>query len=103
MAKMSNAEITPEQVKKIAELSGLVLSEEEVYEFSDIFTDTLEYMDMLNELDTKGVKETYQVTGLTNVFQNGETLPPLSKETALQNANDDVDGYFGTEAVFERE
>lgn len=100
---MSSKKITKDDVRKIAELSNLPLTEEEVEEFSGLFTETLTYMDKLDEIDTKGVKETYQVTGLTNIFQNGEVVPSLNKESALQNANDDIDGYFATQAVFERE
>ena len=93
--------ITKDDVRKIAELSNLNLTEDEVNKFARLFTDTLEYMDKLNELDTSEVKETYQVTGLTNVFQeDGEDS--LSQDDALSNAKEEVDGHFATEAVFER-
>ena len=61
--------VTKEDVKRIALLCRLKVTEEEISLFSKLFTETLKYMDMLNELDTTGVAETYQVTGLTNVFQ----------------------------------
>ena len=93
--------ITKDDVKKIAELSNLNLSEDEVEKFSRLFTDTLEYMDKLNELDTSEVKETYQVTGLTNVFQE-DGSKTLSQNDALSNAQEVEEGYFATEAVFER-
>ncbi len=44
---MDTNKITKEDVEKIAELSKLKLSKEEVEEFSEMFTDTLEYMNML--------------------------------------------------------
>ncbi len=99
---MDTNKITKEDVEKIAELSKLKLSKEEVEEFSEMFTDTLEYMNMLEELDTKGIDETYQVTGLTNVFQNGEVIPSLTQEDALMNADEAIDDHFSTEGVFER-
>lgn len=99
---MDTNKITTEDVKKIAELSRLKLTEKELEEFAEKFTDTLEYMDMLDELDTDGVDETYQVTGLTNVFQNGEVIPSLTKEAALMNADEVIDDYFSTKGVFER-
>lgn len=97
------AEITKEDVKRIAKISNLSLTEDEVTTFSKLFTETLKYMDMLNELDTSGVDETYQVTGLKNVFQGENPGITLSKEQALANASEVVDGYFGTKAVFDRE
>lgn len=93
--------VTKDDVKKIARLSNLNLTKEEVTKFSRLFTDTLEYMDKLNELDTSEVKETYQVTGLTNVFQD-DGVKTLSQNDALSNAKEEIDGHFATEAVFER-
>jgi len=100
---MSDHKITKEDVKKIAELSALELTDKEVEEFSKLLTDTLSYMDVIEELDTSGVSETYQVTGLTNVFQEGGIEPSLPIEEVLKNANDDIEDHFGTEAVFDRE
>ena len=94
--------VTKEDVKRIALLCRLKVTEEEISLFSKLFTETLKYMDMLNELDTTGVAETYQVTGLTNIFQKSDQKTTLSKEEALSNAGEVVDGYFATKAVFER-
>lgn len=93
--------ISKDDVRKIAELSNLNLTEEEVDKFSRLFTDTLKYMDKLNELDTSEVKETYQVTGLVNVYQE-DGVKTLSQSDALSNAKEEIDGHFATEAVFER-
>uniref|UniRef100_A0A7C4TJQ2 Aspartyl/glutamyl-tRNA(Asn/Gln) amidotransferase subunit C n=1 Tax=candidate division WWE3 bacterium TaxID=2053526 RepID=A0A7C4TJQ2_UNCKA len=101
--------ITQETVKKIAQLCNLNLNEDETKVFAEMFTSTLVYMDLLNELDTKGVEETYQVNGLTNVFQvsqepsrSFELHESLSVEKALSNAADRVDDYFATKGVFDR-
>ena len=50
--------VTKEDVKRIALLCRLKVTEEEISLFSKLFTETLKYMDMLNELDTTGVAET---------------------------------------------
>ena len=96
------SKVTKEDVKRIALLCRLEVTEEEISLFSKLFTETLKYMDMLNELDTTGVAETYQVTGLTNVFQKTDQKTTLTKKEALSNASEVVDGYFATKAVFER-
>jgi Asp-tRNA(Asn)/Glu-tRNA(Gln) amidotransferase C subunit len=66
--------------------------------------DALDYIDVLNELNTEKVSETYQVTGLTNVFQkDGEKVTTLSQKEALSNASEVIDEMFATKAIFNRE
>jgi len=96
--------ITPEQVRKIAALCNLNLTEGEVVVFSKLLTDTLDYINVLDELDTSKTPETYQVTGLKNVFlQDGqiEGHNTLSLRTALQNAPEIINDLFATKAVKE--
>lgn len=94
--------ISKEEVKKIAELSELNISGEEE-KFSELLSDTISYVENLNELDTSNTSETYQVTGLTNVFQKGsENKVTLSKEEALENADKEEKGLFVTDPVFDR-
>ena len=100
---MATNKITKEEVEKIALLSNLMLSEEDVELFASLFTDTLKYMDELNELDTSDTPEAYHVTGLTNVFQKDEDpSTTLSQAEALRNANEARDNHFVTKAVFDR-
>lgn len=100
---MAELTITVEEVKKIAKLANMNVSGEEE-KFAQMFTDTLKKIQDLNELDTKGVPETFQVTGLTNVFQDeklGEDS--LTKEEALSNAKEVTRGLFTTKGVFYKE
>ncbi len=85
----------------IAELVRLDISGEEE-KFSGILNDTLKYVEVLDELDTKGVGETYQVTGLHNVFQKDGVKETLSQKDALSNAAEEANGLFVAEAVFDR-
>lgn len=64
--------LTKEDVQKIAHLARLKLSDEEVERFSGQLTDILDYVDVLKELDTEGVEESSQVTGLSNVTRKDE-------------------------------
>jgi aspartyl/glutamyl-tRNA(Asn/Gln) amidotransferase C subunit len=102
---MTNQLITIDDVKKIAQLSQLEIAGEEE-KFTKLFQDTLDYIQVLNELDTSKTKETYQVTGLSNVFQkDGENTVTLSQDDALQNAKNngnEINYLFGTKAVLER-
>ena len=62
--------LTKDQVRHIAKLARLRLSEEEVEKFSKELTSILGYVDMLQEVDTKGVEPTAQVTGQENSFRS---------------------------------
>ena len=61
--------ITREEIKHIAELSRLELSEEEMDKFGNQLGSILKYISQLNEVDTKGVQPTAQVSGLSNVWR----------------------------------
>ena len=56
--------ITTDDVRHLAQLSSLQLSDEEVANLQLDLGNILNYIDQLSELDTTGVEPTYQVTGL---------------------------------------
>ncbi len=62
--------LTATQVRHIAKLARLRLSDAEVEKFSRDLTSILSYVDMLGEVDTTGVEATAQVTGQTNSFRD---------------------------------
>lgn len=59
--------LTKEQVAHIAHLVRLELTAEQAEKFSHQLSDILDYMEILNEVDTDSVEETNQVTGLENI------------------------------------
>jgi aspartyl/glutamyl-tRNA(Asn/Gln) amidotransferase C subunit len=94
--------ISKDQVNHIAKLAQIPLKEGEDSMFAEIFSDTIEYINVLNELDTSNTLETYQVTGLVNVYQKGnENMATLSQEDALKNAAIVEKKLIGTKGVFE--
>jgi aspartyl-tRNA(Asn)/glutamyl-tRNA(Gln) amidotransferase subunit C len=94
---------TEKDIEKLSELVKLPVSDEEKTKLSGMLSQTTEYMDMLNELDTSKVEPTYQVTGLVNVFQMEDLYQTLTPEEVLQNAKKTKEGMIGTSAVLERE
>lgn len=62
-------QLTQQQVRHIAKLARLKLSDEEVEKFSKELTSILGYIEKLNEVNTENVEPTAQVTGLHNVFR----------------------------------
>lgn len=95
-----------DETKHVADLVNLRLSPDEVEKLSIILSDTLDYIDVLNELDTANVPETFQVTGLTNVFiersKHEVSTQSLKQGEALENAPQVQGGKIVTEAVFDR-
>ncbi|MEK7084636.1 MAG: Asp-tRNA(Asn)/Glu-tRNA(Gln) amidotransferase subunit GatC [Patescibacteria group bacterium] len=62
--------LTAAEIEAIAALSRLELSEEEKQRYAEQLSAVLDYVEMLNEVDTDGVEETCQVTGLEDVFRD---------------------------------
>lgn len=61
-------------VLHVAKLARVDLTDAEVKKFSGQLDRVFGYMEILNEVDTKGVVETSQVTGLTNVMEKDEIV-----------------------------
>lgn len=64
--------LSHEEVRKIAKLARLGLTEEEVEKFSHQLSDILSHAKMLDEVDTKDVEPIAQITGLKDVFFEDE-------------------------------
>lgn len=62
--------ITTDDVRHLAQLSNLQLSDEEIANLQVDLGNILTYIDQLGQLDTTGVEPTYQVTGLENVWRD---------------------------------
>lgn len=79
------AQITRNDVLKLARLSKIKLSEEEVDKFVGELDAIVKYVEQIDSTDTAGLKPTDQVTGLKNVMRSdkvadyGETPAELLK------------------------
>ncbi len=84
--------ISKEQVKHVAHLARLAITEEE----ADLFTGQLDaiitFAEQLNELDTTGVKPTTHVLDMKNVLREDKPDQGLPLEEVLRNAPDYEDG-----------
>lgn len=61
------AKLTRDDVLKLARLSRISLTDEEVDKFADELSAILGYVEQLSSVDVEGLEPTNQVTGLTNV------------------------------------
>ncbi len=102
-SKKNDVTLSVADVKKVAGLAGLPVSEELAEKFRSQLLSVLGYVGRIGELDTEGVVETSQVTGTENIFREDvvEESRMFTQEEALQNAKRTHDGYFMVKAVFE--
>jgi aspartyl-tRNA(Asn)/glutamyl-tRNA(Gln) amidotransferase subunit C len=74
------------QVRKVAKLSRLELTEAEVEEFTGQLSAILDYVEKLSELDTEGVEPLAHCLPISNVFRRDEIRESLGTEKTLANA-----------------
>lgn len=78
--------ISREEVKYIAGLARLMLSEEEIELYTRQLSDILGYVEQLQELELDDVEPMSQVLDLVNVMREDKALAPLSRAEVLKNA-----------------
>ena len=88
-------------VKKVAKLANLNLKPEDEKKFEKQLNDILGYVDKLNEVDTKGVEITSQVTGLKNVTREDTPTQSLTQEEVLSGTKSKHNGLFKVDAILE--
>jgi len=93
--------LTTEEVRHVAELAKLTLTEAEIAQYTEQLSAILDYAARLQEVDTSGVPPTPYVLPLSNVMREDEAAPSLSNAAALANAPDSDNRFFRVRAVFE--
>lgn len=93
--------ITKEQIQHIAVLSRLNLSEEEKDLFGSQLSSILDYMDQLNELDTRETEPTSHVLSLSNVMRDDILTSSLPGEEALRNAPSRSENFYRVPKIIE--
>ena len=97
--------ITEKEVRYVASLSNLQLTDTEVVKLQADLNGILEHMDKLKEIDTTGVEPMAQVlfdAGETATLRADVPAPPLGNQAALANAPQPGAGYFKVPQVIER-
>ncbi|TFJ91323.1 Asp-tRNA(Asn)/Glu-tRNA(Gln) amidotransferase subunit GatC [Lentibacillus salicampi] len=95
------ADISKDQVKHVANLARLAITEEEADMFTEQLSSIIDYAEQLNELDTDNVEPTTHVLDLKNVLREDEPKEWISREEALKNAPDKQGGYFRVPSILE--
>lgn len=88
------AQLSKEDILKLAQLARLDLTNEEVEAYSHELTSILQYVEQLASVDVTGLTPTSQVTGLSNVTRVDEVRSYGFKPTELmKNVPSTQDGY----------
>jgi len=93
--------LSPEEVKHIALLARLGLSEAEVEKFQGQLSNILENFEILQNVDTADVPPTSHPIALENVFREDEVAPSFAPDEVLANAPEQENGCFKVKAVLE--
>lgn len=89
------AKITKEDVLRLARLSRLHLTDEEVSKYQVEIEAMLGYVEQLKSVDLGGLEPTSQVTGLKNVMrQDTEKFYGASPKQLLKNSTSIVEGQI---------
>ena len=97
--------LSKDDVKLIAKLSKLTLTEKEITKYQKQLIKILTYFHKLQEVNTSKIKPTNQTTGLINLFRNDQQINKrvLSQKSALINAKKTNQGYFLVPGIFDEE
>ena len=91
--------LTFEEVKKVATLARLQLSDSEIEEQSKHFNSLLLQFDQLLELDVTDIEPTSHSNRLVNVMREDRITPSLTQEQVLANAPDSQNGQILTPKI----
>ena len=93
--------ISDETIEYVGILAKLDLSGEEREQAKKDMGNMLDYIDKLNELDTKGVEPMSHVFSVNNVFRRDEVVNGDDRENMLRNAPQKKEGAYMVPKTFD--
>jgi len=96
------APITEHDVRHIAKLAELGLTDAQVRQFTHQLGEILEYVEKLNELDTDTVEPLSHAASIFNVFRDDTARPGLGVGQVLANSKDPESPYFTVPKVLDQ-
>jgi len=92
--------ISKEEVKHIAKLARLGLSDEEIEKFQKELSSILDYIEKLKEVDVSNVQPTSHPFEIENVNRKDESSIAANKEELLKLAPEEKKGYLKVKSIF---
>jgi aspartyl-tRNA(Asn)/glutamyl-tRNA(Gln) amidotransferase subunit C len=93
--------LTSEEVRHVALLARLGVTDEDVEKFRVQLSHILENFEILKEVDTENVEPTSHCIPIHTVMREDKPKPSLLQEEVLSNAPRQEDGHFRVRAVLE--
>ena len=93
--------LTPDEVRHIARLARLGVTDEDVERFSGQLSAILDFFEELKRIDTENVPPTAYARELHNVMRDDEPGPSAEAEDVLANAPHRDGEYFRVRAILE--
>lgn len=87
------------EVKKVALLARIELSETEVEKFRKDLSQVLDYVEELKAVDTEGLNIVSSVTGLENVQRDDKPVLVDYQEDIIANAPERKDKYYKVKSI----
>lgn len=84
--------VSKDDVRHLAKLSQIYVTDQQADSLTGQLDNIVDYINMLDELDTDGVEPTFQVTGLQNVWRDDTIQPQLPRKELLKLAPDQEAG-----------
>jgi aspartyl-tRNA(Asn)/glutamyl-tRNA(Gln) amidotransferase subunit C len=91
--------ISEEQVKHVANLARLAITDEETKMFTKQLDAIITFAEQLNELDTDHVEPTYHVLDMKNVLREDIPEQGLARAEVLKNAPEQQEGQFKVPSI----
>ncbi|SFB23410.1 MULTISPECIES: Asp-tRNA(Asn)/Glu-tRNA(Gln) amidotransferase subunit GatC [unclassified Bacillus (in: firmicutes)] len=91
--------ISLEEVKHVAKLARLAITDEEAVEFTKQLDAIISFADELNELDTENVEPTSHVLDMKNVMREDVPQKGLPREEVLRNVPEHQDGQIKVPSI----
>jgi len=99
--RRKNRLLTEEEVRHVARLARLGLTDEEVEVMRGQMLDVLQYIEILQQVDTSSVEPTAQILRHLNVARQDEPRPSWPVEDILSNAPGREDAFIRVPMVLE--
>ncbi|MCD7740433.1 MAG: Asp-tRNA(Asn)/Glu-tRNA(Gln) amidotransferase subunit GatC [Candidatus Gastranaerophilales bacterium] len=86
--------ISTDDVKHVAKLARLELTEDEINKYSKQLGDILKYVEQMNEVDTTGIEPMPHAIPVYNVMREDIVKYEETKEEMMANAPFEENGFF---------
>jgi aspartyl-tRNA(Asn)/glutamyl-tRNA(Gln) amidotransferase subunit C len=93
--------MTPDQVRWVAHLARLELSDAELERMTRDLSAIVDYVNQLQKVDTDTVEPLAHALDVQNVFRDDEPRPSLPVDAALANAPDRRGDFYAVPAVLD--